>query len=120
MLPAYLKKAYRDDPIFSSSKVVLSLYDDTPKVPFHPGFAEKARFGGLAPEDLAVLDDPTGINLAKLAVQYADGVILGAEHVEPEIVAHCKALGLPILPFDRKALEDGSYMDAYCSFYDEL
>ena len=120
MLPAYLKKAYRDDPIFSSSKVVLSLYDDTPSTPFHPGFAEKARFGGLAPEDLAVLDDPTGINLAKLAVQYADGVILGAEHVEPEIVAHCKSLGLPILPFDRKALEDGSYMDAYCSFYDEL
>ena len=120
ILPAYLKKAYRDDPIFSSSKVVLSLYDDTPATPFHPGFAQRARFGGLTQEDLAVLEDPTGINLAKLAVQYADGVILGAEKVEPEIVAHCKALGLPILPFDRKALEDGSYMDAYCGFYDEL
>ena len=100
--------------------MVLSLYDDTPATPFHPEFAQKARFGGLTPEDLAVLEQPTGINLAKLAVQYADGVILGAEKVEPEIVAHCKALGLPILPFDRKALEDGSYMDAYCSFYDEL
>ncbi|MCR5352624.1 MAG: glycogen/starch synthase [Bacteroidales bacterium] len=120
MLPAYLKKAYRDDPIFSSSKVVLSLYDDTPSVPFHADFAQKARFGGLSPEDLAILEKPTGINLAKLAVQYADGVILGAEKIDPEIVSHCKSLGLPILPFDRKALEDGSYMDAYCSFYDEL
>ena len=46
--------------------------------------------------------------------------ILGAEQVEPEIVSHCQSLGLPILPFDRKALEDGSYVDAYCSFYDEL
>ena len=43
LLPAYLKKAYRDDPIFSSSKVVLSLYDDTPATPFHPAFAQKAR-----------------------------------------------------------------------------
>ena len=120
LLPAYLKKAYRDDPIFSSSKVVLSLYDFSFTTFFHPAFAQKARFGGLTQEDLAVLETPTGINLAKLAVQYADGVILGAEKVEPEIVAHCKALGLPILPFDRKALEDGSYMDAYCGFYDEL
>ena len=120
LLPAYLKKAYKDDPIFSSSKIVLSLYDDTPKEPFHPAFAEKACFGGLTREDVALLEDPTGINLAKLAVQYADGVILAADKVEPEIVSHCKSLGLPILPYDRKAMEDGSYIDSYCSFYDEL
>ena len=120
MIPAYLKKAYKDDPIFSGSKVVLSLYDDTPKCSFHPDFAAKAAFGGLAQSDLPFLADPTGINLAKTAVQYADGIILGAEQVEPEIVSHCQSLGLPILPFSRQALEDGSYVDAYCGFYDEL
>ena len=120
LVPAYLKKSYKDDPIFSSSKVVLSLYDDTPTVPFQAHFADKAVFGGLTKQDLALLEDPTGINLAKMAVQYADGVILGAEQIEPEILAHCQSLGLPVLPYDRKALEDGSYIDAYCSFYDEL
>lgn len=120
MVPAYLKKAYKDDPIFSSSKVVLSLYDDTPSAPFHPDFARKAVFGGLSVNELAPLAEPTGINLAKLAVQYADGVILGAEKIEPELTDYGKSLGLPVLPFDRKALEDGSYMDAYCRFYDEL
>ena len=120
MVPAYLKKAYIDDPIFSSSKVVLSLYDDTPATPFHPDFARKAAFGGLGGDDLALLAEPTGINLAKMAVQYADGVILGAEKVDKELTDYCKSLGRPVLPFDRKALEDGSYMDAYCRFYDEL
>ncbi len=120
LLPAYLKKSYKDDPIFSSSKVVLSLYDDTPASPFHANFADKACFGGLGKDALPFLSDPTGINLAKSAVQYADGVILGAEQVEPEIVEYCKSLGLPILPFSRKSLEDGSYIDGYCSFYDEL
>ena len=120
LLPVYLKKAYKDDPIFSSSKVVLSLYDDTPAEPFNPAFADKARIGGLVPEDLSPLEDPTGINLAKMAVRYADGIILGAERVEPQIVDYCKSLALPILPFDRKALEDGSYIDTYCSLYDEL
>ena len=120
MVPAYLKKAYKDDPIFSSSKVVLSLYDDTPAAPFHPDFAKKAAFGGLGGDDLAVLSEPTGINLAKIAVQYADGVILGAEQVDKELTDYCQSLGRPVLPFDRAALEDGSYMDAYCRFYDEL
>ncbi len=120
MVPAYLKKAYKDDPIFSNSKVVLSLYDDTPKGSFHPDFAGKAAFGGLTPADLPHLADPTGINLAKTAVQYADGIILGAEQVEPEIVGYAQSLGLPVLPFSRQALEDGSYVDAYCGFYDEL
>ena len=120
MVPAYLKKAYKDDPIFSASKVVLSLYDDTPQIPFHPDFAQKAVFGGLSQADVPALADPTGINLARTAVQYADGIILGAAQVEPEIVDCAKSLGLPILPYDAKSLEDGSYMDAYCSFYDEL
>ncbi len=120
MIPAYLKKAYKDDPIFSGSKVVLSLYDDTPAERFQADFASKAAFGGLGRDDLPFLSDPNGINLAKTAVQYADGIILGAEKIEPEILDYCKSLALPILPFNRKALEDGSYIDAYCSFYDEL
>ena len=120
LVPAYLKKAYIDDPIFSSSKVVVSLYDDTPQTAFAGNFADKAVFGGLGRDALTTLDDPTGINLAKTAIRYSDGVILGAERIETEMVDYCKSLGLPILPFKRSSLEDGSYVDEYCSFYDEL
>ena len=120
IIPAYLKKAYKDDPIFSSSKVVLSLYDDTPQTRFSPDFASKIAFGGLGSADVPLLEDPTGINLAKTAAQYADGIILGAADVDEEITDYCKSLGLPILPFDRKALEDGSYIDAYNAFYDQI
>ena len=120
LVPVYLKKAYKDDPIFSSSKVVLSLYDDTPAVPFDPSFADKACFGAVTRKDIPFLDDPTGINLARTAAQYSDGIILGAERIDPEITDYCKSLGLPVLPFDRQALDDGTYIDGYCGFYDEL
>lgn len=120
MVPVYLKKAYKDDPIFSSSKIVLSVYDDTPAA-FSPDFASKACFGGVTMEDLPLLADKAdGINLAKTAAQYSDGVIFGSENVDRNIVDHCKALGLPSLEYDKKALEDGSYVDQYCSFYDNL
>ncbi len=121
MVPVYLKKAYKEDPIFSNSKVVLSLYDDTPEADFCPDFAEKACFGGVGKEDLKPLSEKAdGINLARMAAQYSDGVILGASDVKPELMSWCKDLGLPVLPFSAAALKDGSYVDEYCRFYDEL
>lgn len=120
MLPAYLKKAYKDDPIFSNSKVVLSLYDDTPAEAFSADFASKAAFGGLGVEDVPFLEGHDGINLAKTAVQYSDGIILGAGNVDKDIVDYCKERNLPILPYDSKAYESGAYIDEYNAFYDTI
>ena len=69
LLPLYLKKIYKDDPIFANSKVVLSLYNDTPAEPFAKNF---------------------------------------------------KDAGLPVLAYKAKAIADGSYIDEYNNFYDQL
>ena len=119
ILPLYLKKAYIDDPIFSNSKVVLSLYDDTP-AEFPEDFKERILFGGVSEEDIRIMDEPTGINLAKLAASYSDGIIFGAEEIPQEISNFCKEKGLPCLPYDEKSMEDGSYIEVYNSFYDNL
>jgi len=120
LLPAYLKKAYKDDPIFSSSKVVLSLYGDTPEGVFSTDFAAKAPFGGLTRADIPFLENPDGINLAKTAAQYSDGVILGSADVNKEIVKYCQERKLPILKYDKSAMENGSYIDQYNAFYDNI
>ena len=67
-----------------------------------------------------LLSEPTGINLAKLAASYSDGIILGAEDVAPELVEYSKNSGLPVLPFNAEALQSGSYIEDYNSFYDNL
>ncbi len=120
ILPLYLKKAYIDDPIFSGSKVVTSLYGDTPQEPFSSGFRELVRFGNVTDADTELLAEPSGINLAKLAVRHSDGVIMGAENVPAELRDFCAAEGLPAIPFDADSFTDGSYIDAYNSFYDSL
>ena len=119
MLPLYLKKAYVDDPIFSNTKIVLSLYDDTPKE-FASDFKSKMIFAGVSEKDLEVFTEPTGINLAKLAASYSDGIILGSEGVDEELVKFCKESGLPVLDFNAEKLGDGSYIEDYNSFYDQL
>jgi len=120
VLPLYLKKAYRDDPIFSGSKVVLSLFNDTPKESFGEGFRKTILFGGLTEGDIPLLDCADGINLAKTAVQYSDGVIFGSPDVEPGLVSFCEEQGLPVLRYSAESLASGSYVDEYNSFYDQL
>ena len=121
VLPLYLKKAYNEDPIFTQSKVVLSLYDDSTPEKLSEGFAQTIRLGDIGPQDVSVLTpEAGGIELAKLAAQYSDGIILGAPNVDPELVKHVQQTGLPILPFDEASFSDGSYMDNYNAFYDKL
>lgn len=121
VLPLYLKKAYNEDPIFTQSKVVLSLYDDSTPEKLSAGFDQTILLGDIGPGDVSVLTpEASGIELAKLAAQYSDGIILGAPDVNPALVEHAKGTGLPLLPFDEASLSDGSYMDKYNAFYDKL
>jgi starch synthase len=120
VLPLYLKKAYKDDPIFSNAKVVLSLFDDVTADKLSPGFNQTILYGAIGPEDVSLSENADGIELAKLAAQYADGIILGAPNVNPNLVQHVQTLGVPVLPCNEEELANGSYMDSYNAFYDNL
>ena len=118
ILPAYLKKAYRDDPIFAASKVVTSIYDDTPKESFSANFQELAAFGSLTKDDLPFLEKPDGINLARTAIQYSDGVILGSPDIDPAVLENIG--DIPVLKYDAESISSGAYIDEYNNFYDQL
>ena len=120
VLPLYLKKAYIDDPIFSNSKIVLSIYNETEGAQFPESFKDMIAYGNITADDMAVMEKPDGINLAKLAANYADGIILGSDGIAPEITDFCNKTGVPVLPYNAEALKDGSYIDDYNSFYDNL
>ena len=99
---------------------MLSLYDDTPAETFADGLAQTILFGGIKPKDVPLPEKAGGMELAQLAAQYSDGIILGSAGVDPALQAYIGTLGKPILPFDAAALADGSYMDQYNAFYDSL
>ena len=120
LVPLYLKKVYYGDPIFAGSKVVTSIYNDISTETFSPSFKDTVPFGGITPGDVSLLDTPTGINLAEMAALYSDGVIFGAPDVDGGIIKFCEGLKIPTLPFNEKSMEDGSYIDEYDRFYQEL
>ena len=120
LVPIYLKKVYNGDPIFSGSKVVTSLYNDISTEEFPPCFKDAIPSGGIKPEDVSILDKPTGINLAEMAAMYSDGIIFGAPDVDGGLVKFCEELKVPTLPFDEESISSGRYIEEYDGFYQQL
>lgn len=117
LLPLYLKKAYKDDPIFSGSKVVLSLYNDITTERFSDDFKEKIMMSGISEEDIFLPEHPDGINLAELAARYSDGIIMGTAEPDAGLKDFCEKSGMPVLPYNAEAVNDESYIDDYDRFY---
>ena len=120
LMPLYLKKVYNHDPIFADSKVVLSLYDDLDNLKFADDMASRVAIDRIEPDDVSEIAQPSGINLAKLAVRYSDGVIKAASGINAEIEKYVSKQKLPMLSSPAISTEDTSYIDAYASFYDQI
>ena len=114
------------DPDFAGKKIRAKISKEIPNAKHAYLDRKKAiKKGDLgvenaSKEDMPFLSDPSGINLAKTATQYSDGIIMAADRINPEIVDYCKELSLPMLEYDKASIEDGSYIDGYNDFYDRL
>ena len=120
LVPLFLKKAYKNDPIFTDAKVVVSLYNEYLQETLDPDMKNKISMPGIKSKDLELLTEPTGTRLAKIALQYADGVIRGVETVDPELEEYISSLNLPILDYVDPTDPSGEYLDKYNEFYDKI
>ncbi len=116
LVPLYVKRAYKDNPLFSESKVVYSVYDDSFTEEFLEGFDKKIKLPGITAKDLKYYKNPNYVTLTKAAIDYADAIIMGSEKIHPEIEAHIQSLKKPILEYQ----PEDSYIEAYNAFYDTL
>ncbi len=120
VLPLYLKKIYKDDPIFTDSKLILSLYDEADSFTFADDMRSKIILPGIKNKDLDILSPANGTNLAKLAVQNADGIIMGSQNINEELASFVKASKLPVLPYVGISTSDSEYIKEYNQFYDTI
>ncbi len=116
LVPLYLKKAYREDPLFADSKVVFSFYNNGFKAPLNPSFAEKVIVDGLSPEHVSMVRDPGYTNLIQLASTYSDGLIQGSETLPEEVEKVLKQSGKPYLNY----VSDEKYVEEFSVFYDSI
>lgn len=116
LVPMFIKKYYYNDPLFESSKVVYSVYNDDFKKTLNSDFKNKVLLDGITADDLAKLEEPDYVNISKFAIDYSDAVIKGTENVNTEVEKYIKDTGKLFLDYQSK--ED--YIDAYNDFYEKV
>ena len=116
LVPLYVKKTFKDDPLFSRSKVIYSVYSDDFKKAFRSDFKKKVKTEGITEKDVEVLKTPDFVSYSKLAVMKSDGIIIASKKINPELEKFILQQKMPVLPFQ----DTEDYVDAYSDFYDQI
>ncbi|MFA8450221.1 MAG: glycogen/starch synthase [Bacteroidales bacterium] len=116
LVPLYIKKIFKENPIFSESKVVFSVYDDQFGQKLNSDFAAKLQMDGIQEEDLKYFKEADYMNMVKGAIEYSDAAVIGSESVNPEIDAFIKESNKPSLAYQ----SEDNYIDAFNELYDKI
>jgi starch synthase len=115
VVPLYVKTAYADEPSYANTKVVTSLFTYNQKNDLGTKFKQCLPFRDAKPELLAAYKDNFDIEeLAKLAIDYSDGIILADPDINKNLLKYATKKGLPVLEYAQ------DFADAYEEFYDKI
>jgi starch synthase len=116
LVPLFIKKYYYNNPLFTQSKVIYSVYNDDFKKPLNDELKNKVLFEGMVPADVPHLEKPDFVNYSKLAIDYSDALIQGTQNIHPELQKYMQLNGKPFLGYQPK----DTYIETYDQFYQKL
>jgi len=116
LVPLFLKKSYKDDPLFENSKVVYSVYNDEYKGELNKGIKKKLEYDGIKQSDIKTLSPANYQNLQKIAIDYSDAIIQGNEEINPDVLKHIISSKKDFLEYKNNQ----EYIKAYDKFYDNI
>ena len=116
LVPLYLQKVYRNDPIFQDAKIIYSVYNNDVEKTFSNKFIEKAKINELESEHLEAYKNGKSVQMNMGAIQYADAFIKGSETLEENVSKELEKTDKPVL--DYHSPED--YLTSYIDFYNKL
>jgi len=111
LLPIYLKEFYKDDALFSDSKIVTSIYNNGFEGMLNKELVNKIGFDKVEKSD--TIKEPNHHNLLKVAIENSDAIITGSEDIDSELIEYAKSLDKPVLDFH----PEDDFKDAYLEFY---
>ncbi|MFJ1378321.1 glycogen/starch synthase [Capnocytophaga canimorsus] len=113
LLPLYLKTYYKDEPIFSESKIVTSIYDKDFEGYLDKEMASKIAFDGVGEDDIAPLKQPDYFNLMRVAAKNSDATIVVGENLPDDLTQYIQKLEKPTLFLSDKETFQEQYKDLY-------
>lgn len=118
LIPAYLKTAYKTEPLFQHSKVIYSLYNDEMEEKMPENFFVKAAINNMTAQDLTAFQNGVGITLHQGAVAFSDGVIIGSENLSESVHKVLEGNNRPVLDYQAEEPLPG-VVEFYNTFLEE-
>ena len=113
LLPLYLKEFYKEEPLFSESKIVTSIYDNDFKGTLNTSLVDKVKFDKIDSEKTAIIKTPNHTNILKSAIENSDAIIKGSESISDELNSFIEKNNIPVLDYQ----SEETLTEAYLNFY---
>ena len=116
IIPILIKKSYNDEPAFTHTKVITSLFSNEMKGSLGNNFKKSLEYKNIKTTTLKDFnDDFNYTELEKLAVAYSDGVIEGSQKINKELLDFTTSKNLPLLKYPGE-----DFLNAYKDFYEKV
>jgi starch synthase len=99
LLPLYLKQYYKNEGIFTDTKIITSVYSSGYEGELDANLINKIGFDNISKTDAPAIDKPTFENLMKTTIDYSDALIIGSEDLSSTLTKYIESSGKPFLPF---------------------
>lgn len=117
LLPIYIREHYKDEPLFTESKIVTSIYGETSfEGELNKELTNKIAFDAIDKEKLNLIAQPNYNNLIKIAIKNSDAIIKASENIDAEVDSYLKSLKKPTLNF----VSEEEMAEAYANFYEKI
>jgi starch synthase len=113
MLPIYLKNFYKNEALFSETKIVTSVYSQSFEGTLDKEMINKVLFDGISKDLVLDLENPDYESIMKATIAHSDGVIIASENVSSSLTKFIESSGKPFLPFTPK----DKFAEVYSNFY---
>lgn len=112
VVPFYIKTAYHDEPSFTNTKVVTSLYANSMTSQLDPNFKRCLEFRDATEELLKPYKAQFDFEeLGKLAIDYSDGVVAAVKDVNKDLLGYAGEKNIPVLNYSEDNI--GENMKAF-------
>lgn len=113
LLPLYLREFYKEEPLFTESKIVTSLYNSEFDGTLNAELAEKVKFDKIDSSKVSVIETPNHDNILKSAIQNSDAIIKGSEGYSDDVEEFISNSGVKVLGFQSEEVLTESYLNFY-------
>jgi starch synthase len=115
LLPIYMKHYYKDEALFSETKIVTSVYSQSFEGTLDSEMINKVKFDGIPESAISLLETPDYENIIKASILHSDAVIIASENVSTSLTKFIESSEKPFLPFTPKE----KFAEVYTNFYKE-